>query len=97
MKKYFKGKIGEPLAILCARYWYRGIVSSVGEDYVVLHTVHAVEETGRATGERATTEDAVPSDVIISFGAMEIACLPTWALHNFSEKEKKEKKEKKHE
>jgi len=73
--------LNKPLAILCARYWYRGIVSRVGKDFVVLSHVRAVEVTGPAAGNTPNTEDPVPSDMIISTGAIEQACQPLWCWH----------------
>lgn len=70
--------LNQPLAILCARYWYRGIVSRVGKDFIVLSHVRAVEVTGPAAGRQPNTEDPVPSDMIISTGAIEQACQPLW-------------------
>lgn len=70
--------LGLPLAILCARYWYRGIVSRVGKDWVTLSYVRAVEVTGPANAEVPTTEDIVPSDMTISSGAIEQICQPHW-------------------
>jgi hypothetical protein len=73
--------IGLPLAILCARYWYRGIVSEVGRDYITLSHVRAVEVTGPASSPTPTTEDPVPSDLTISTGAIEQFCQPLWVWH----------------
>ena len=73
--------INEPLAILCARYWYRGMVRAVGTDYVKLSDVRAVEVTGAATSVVPQTEDPVPSDMIISVGAIEQVCQPAWVWH----------------
>ena len=55
--------LGKPLAILCVRYWYRGRVAEVGEDFVTLTDALAVERTGPASGEAAPTEDPIPSDL----------------------------------
>ena len=70
---------GKPAAILCARYWYRGVVSEVGRNYIHLTNVRAVEVTGAASMERPQTEDPVPSDMLISADAIEQVCQPTWA------------------
>jgi hypothetical protein len=73
--------MGLPLAILCARYWYRGIVSETGRDYITLSHVRAVEVTGPASSPTPTTEDPVPSDLTISTGAIEQFCQPLWVWH----------------
>lgn len=38
--------MGEPVAVLCMRYWYRGRLAEVGEDFIVLTEAKAIEETG---------------------------------------------------
>jgi len=68
--------VDQPIAILCARYWYRGIVREAGLDYVTLSNVRAVEVTGPAANDRPNTEDPVPSDMTISIGAIEQFCQP---------------------
>ena len=88
-----KEYIGEPLAILCARYWYRGMVRVVGQDYVKLSDVRAVEVTGAATSLVPQTEDPVPSDMIISVGAIEQVCQPAWVWHEMPVKMPNEVKE----
>lgn len=82
--KHFQG---EPVAILCARYWYRGIVSEVGEDFIQLANPRAVEVTGIATASAPTTEDVIPSDLIISLAAVEIVCQPAWVFHDLERKD----------
>lgn len=81
MREILHEYMGEPIAILCARYWYRGILSKLGDSYLVLSQPFAVEVTGLATAEETSEEDRIPSDLIISFGAVEIVCQPTWVSH----------------
>ena len=85
--------VGEPLAILCARYWYRGMVRKVGQDFVKLSDVRAVEVTGAATSLVPQTEDPVPSDMTISVGAIEQVCQPAWVWHEMPVSMPKEVKE----
>lgn len=77
--------LGQPLAILCARYWYRGIVAEAGRDYVTLSHVRAVEVTGPAASAAPQTEDPVPSDLTISTAAVEQFCQPLWVWHELTE------------
>lgn len=84
----------QPLAILCARYWYRGIVVDTGRDYVTLSHVRAVEVTGPAASAQPQTEDPVPSDMTISTGAIEQFCQPLWVWHEMPVKAPKEIEEK---
>jgi hypothetical protein len=71
-----------PVAILCARYWYRGMLRVVGSDYIALSNVRAVEVTGPAATAFPQTEDPVPSDMYISLNAVEQICQPFWAWPN---------------
>ena len=71
-----------PVAILCARYWYRGMLRVVGSDYIALSNVRAVEVTGPAATATPQTEDPVPSDMYISLNAVEQICQPFWAWPN---------------
>lgn len=73
--------MNKPLAILCARYWYRGIVVDVGTDYATLGCVRAVEVTGPAATATPQTEDTVPSEMTISLQAVEQICQPLWVWH----------------
>ena len=80
MKDALQMYIGQPLAILCARFNYRGILSVVGEDYVVLAQARAVESSGASSQERPSNEDAIGSSVIISLNAVELVYQPSWAF-----------------
>lgn len=80
----------QPLAILCARYWYRGIVKAAGKDYITLSHVRAVEVTGPAASAVPQTEDPVPSDLTISTGAIEQFCQPLWVWHEMPGEKPKE-------
>lgn len=88
MKSMLERMIGEPVAIFCARYIYRGILKEVGDDAVLLTNPCAVEVTGRASRETPEAEDPIPSDLIISLGAVEIACQPTWAFAGYGAEKK---------
>ena len=77
--------LGQPLAILCTRYWYRGIVAEAGRDYVTLSHVRAVEVTGPAASASPDTEDPVPSDLTISTAAIEQFCQPLWVWHEMAD------------
>jgi len=86
--KFLTQRIGEAIAILCARYCYRGIIAEVHNDSVVLSNPYAVETTGLATAARATTETPIPSDVCILFGAIELIYQPVWCFHGYEKKKK---------
>ncbi len=71
--------VGQPIAILCARFNYRGILSAVGEDHVILAQARAVESSGASSQERPSNEDPIGSSVIISLNAVELCYFPNWA------------------
>jgi hypothetical protein len=86
---------GQPVAVLCARYWYRGILTAADEGAILLENARAVEETGKASGEKPSVEDPIPSSVLISLGAVEIVCQPAWVWHGFEGQREQIKKAKK--
>ena len=72
--------LGQNLAVLCARFNYRGILSSVGEDFLVLAQARAVEASGASSAERPISEDAIGSSVIISLNSVELIYQPNWCF-----------------
>ena len=91
--EFFGKYLGQPIAILCARYWYRGILQEIGADTIVLSNVRAVEQTGPSNNASPAQEDVVPSDMIISLDAMEQFCQPAWVWHEMDEAVKRVKKD----
>ena len=85
MKDALQMYIGQPLAILCARFNYRGILSVVGEDYVVLAQARAVESSGASSQERPSNEDPIGSSVIISLNAVELIYQPVWCFFSLDD------------
>lgn len=83
----------QPISILCARYWYRGICAEVGADYVVLSNPRAVEVTGSSQSERPEREDQIPSDLIIRLDFIEQICWPTWCYADLDEESVRKQKE----
>ena len=84
MFKFLKSLEGQPVAVMCARYWYRGILSHVEKDAIVLTNPRAVESTGPSSGNAPQHEDPIPSDLIISLNAVEIVCQPAWVWHEMT-------------
>jgi len=85
---YLSDLIGQPVAVLCVRYTYRGIVSSVDDKALVLTNAFAVEQSGPASGARAPQEDPIPSDICVSIGSVELALQPAWCWHEVSHRPK---------
>ncbi len=69
---------GQPVAVLCARFNYRGILSFVGSDHLVLAQARAVESSGASNQDRPSNEDPIGSSVIISLNAIELIYWPSW-------------------
>ena len=79
--------LGQPIAILCARYWYRGIVHSLTDDTVTLKKPYCVEVTGPNNSIKPCTEDILSSDIHIAFDAIEVISQPTWAFYGYKTKD----------
>lgn len=71
-------KMGERVAVLCARYQYRGVLTEVYDDCLVLANATCVEVSGIAQGERPNTEDAVGGSITIKTDAIELFYQPNW-------------------
>lgn len=83
MLEMLRGKLGEPIAILCMRYWYRGFLVSVSTDLITLSNPFAVEQTGPAGGSTPQREDAIPCDLFINPNVIEIVIQPTWCTAGY--------------
>jgi hypothetical protein len=70
---------GQKIAVLCARYQYRGVVAHVGEDFIVLANARSVEISGPSAKATPEREDDIGGFVIIKHDAIEIAYQPTWS------------------
>ena len=80
MRDALEGYVGQPLAVLCARFNYRGVLSVVGEDFLVLAQARAVESSGASSQERPSNEDPIGSSVVISLNAVELVYQPNWCF-----------------
>lgn len=94
MKSFFEKYRGQPIAIMCIRYWYRGIVSEVSDTHVILSNAHAVDRTGASTNEKAAREEALPSDWLVTYQSIESAGFPTWCYYGVKSYRKQTKGEK---
>lgn len=71
--------IGQKVAMICARYQYRGTLSEVLEDCIILSNPTSVEVSGPSNAARPQTEDAIPCSIMIRIDAIELFYQPTWA------------------
>lgn len=83
-EEYFKRRyFNQPLAFLCFRFWYRGIVTQVGQGFIVLSNPFAIDNSGAATGETARREEPLPSDWYISLDAIEGCGQMVWTFKDY--------------
>ena len=85
MAQIMKEYIGQPVAILCARFNYRGVLSRVADDCVVLAQARAVESSGASSSDKPNSEDPIGSSVIISLNAVELIYQPNWCFANLDD------------
>ena len=74
-----KGHEGQKVAVLCARYQYRGVLSEVHNDHIILANATAVEISGPSNTEAPQTEDPIGGSVVIKTDAIEILYQPKWS------------------
>lgn len=70
--------VGEKVAVICSRFQYRGVLSEVGDDYVILAHATAVEDSGSASRDAPVTEDAISSSIFIHIDSIELFYQPNW-------------------
>ena len=70
--------VGQKVAVICARYQYRGILSEIGQDYLILAHATSVETSGPSAAERPSQEDIIGGSITISTDAVELFYQPNW-------------------
>ena len=75
-----KQYIGQKVAVMCARYQYRGILSCVTSECLVLALATSVEVSGVASLDKPSTEDAVGGSIVIKNDAIELLYQPNWCF-----------------
>lgn len=73
--------LGQPAAVICARYQYRGEVAKILSDGFVLANACAVETSGATQSASPEREDIIGSSIFISAGAIELFYQPKWCFH----------------
>ena len=76
--------LGQKCAVLCCRFQYRGVLTEIGKDYIILADARAVEVSGPCNGAAPPTEDPIGSSVIIMLGSIEIVYQPNWCMASLS-------------
>jgi len=72
--------IQQKVAILCARYNYRGVLAEVEQDHLVLSNACSVEVSGPSNSAKARTEDPIGSSVVIMKDAIELIYQPQFCF-----------------
>ena len=80
--------MGQAVAVLCPKWFYRGVVKNVGGGVLTLFPAFAVSISGAATSTIPLEECSVSGDVFIPLAAMEMLCQPPWASYGIGKKEK---------
>lgn len=70
--------VGQKVAVICARYQYRGILSAVLKDSLVISNATSVEVSGASNQEAPQTEDPINGTVVVKSDAVEILYQPHW-------------------
>lgn len=70
---------GQKVAVIAARYQYRGTLSKCLPDAIILTNACAVEVSGPSNGERPQTEDPINGTVTIKTDAIEIFYQPRFS------------------
>lgn len=73
-----KAYVGQPVAVLCVRFQYRGVLSHVTDDCLVLAKARAVEVSGPTSSDTPNSEDKINGTVVIKNDAVEILYQPKW-------------------
>jgi len=69
---------GQKIALICARYQYRGVLTEVADDHCMLANATSVEVSGPCNRERPQTEDPIDGSIMIMLGAVELIYQPRW-------------------
>lgn len=91
-KSYLGSKMGEAVYLFCVRLAYRGIVSEVREDGVILGSPFMIFDCDSYTTEKVKEEYPIPSDLYVMYDAIEKISQPTWAFYGYEKKDRKEEK-----
>ena len=77
---FARSLVGQKVAVICARYQYRGILSHVSYDCCIIADATCVEISGASGSERPETEDPIRGTVCIKHDAIEIMYQPHWCF-----------------
>jgi len=79
-QKLLKAYSNQKIAVLCNRYTYRGILSEIGREYLILSDAAAVERSGASNVERPVCEDPINGSLLIMAQSVELIFQPKWCF-----------------
>jgi len=86
-EEYATQFVGQKVAILCARYQYRGKVTKVMSDSILLANARSVEISGPSNSDNPEREDDIGGTVCIKADAIELFYQPQWVHANLSDED----------
>ena len=79
-QKRLKTYSNQKISVLCNRYTYRGVLSEISNDYIILSDATAVERSGASGREQPVCEDPINGTVLVMNQFIELIFQPKWCL-----------------
>lgn len=92
---FLKDYVGKNIAVLCARFWYRGKLTSVSASAVILNPAMQIDVTGRNENDKPEMEDPMRGPVCIRTEFIEQVCFPNWVNASYPQLEEYDHSERK--
>ena len=84
---YAKNYVGQKVAVLCARYQYRGKLTKVTSDCILLANARSVEISGPSNSDHPEREDNIDGTIAIKNDAIELFYQPQWVYFELSDED----------
>lgn len=75
-----KELIGKPVAVLCQRFYYRGILAKMDLNGIVLSKARAILNSGPSAGDTPVSEETIGRPVFIMRQSIELVFQPNWCF-----------------
>lgn len=75
-----KEYLGKPIAVLCQKYVYRGILAKVNDDSIILSKAKQVETSGASKGSAPEKEENCGDSLMVWIRSIELVFQPNWCL-----------------
>ena len=86
-EEYASKYVGQKVVVLCARYQYRGNLTKVMSDCILLANARSVEISGPSNSDNPEREDDIGGTVCIKADAIELFYQPQWVHANLSDED----------